>query len=368
MTASSEWSGGPDRPKVFGIGMHKTSTTSLASALYLLGYSVGGYFDTGQFRTEAEIHEFAFRFASERDALQDVPWSVLYREVDERFPGSKFILTLRDPDRWVQSVVAHFGSKHIPTHEYIYGVKRAVGNEQVMLDYFHRHRAEVEDYFAERPDDLLVMDITTGDGWEVLCPFLGLSIPAFDFPRQNQAGGLQSSRLARLASRSLMAAAGPVGLGGLLTRGRVGGRATYRAVHELCRRCDWLVERAATGDLPEPAMAEARRWVADQIDFIAGHGQLDDAAGLRSKVEAGGLGEAWPTVRLAIRRWAGDLVDEGFGAKMPDGTDAAEPVRNYATNAMAHWTRVLGSLDLGDRELSGFLDGIGVEAKALSAV
>ena len=56
------------------------------------------------------------------------------------------------------------------------------------------------------------------------------------------------------------------------------------------------------------------------------------------------------------------------GAKMPDGTDAAKPVRHYATNAMAHWTRVLGSLDLGDRELSGFLDGIGVETKALSAV
>ncbi|HEX8335676.1 MAG TPA: sulfotransferase [Pyrinomonadaceae bacterium] len=33
---------------------------------------------------------------------------------------------------------------------------------------------------------LLVMDITAGDGWEVLCPFLGVEIPDRPFPHENR--------------------------------------------------------------------------------------------------------------------------------------------------------------------------------------
>jgi hypothetical protein len=49
-----------------------------------------------------------------------------------------------------------------------------------MTEHVHRVRA----YFADRPGDLLVMDIAAGDGWGVLCPFLGLPTPDTPFPRR----------------------------------------------------------------------------------------------------------------------------------------------------------------------------------------
>jgi len=36
----------------------------------------------------------------------------------------------------------------------------------------------------QRPDDLLVMDIPAGDGWEQLCAFLALPEPDAPFPRR----------------------------------------------------------------------------------------------------------------------------------------------------------------------------------------
>jgi hypothetical protein len=43
----------------------------------------------------------------------------------------------------------------------------------------------VHRYFADRPRDLVVMHIIDGQGWEVLCPFLGVAVPGVPFPRRN---------------------------------------------------------------------------------------------------------------------------------------------------------------------------------------
>jgi hypothetical protein len=42
---------------------------------------------------------------------------------------------------------------------------------------------DVQEYFKDRPADLLVMNICAGEGWEKLCPFLNRdAIPSRDFP------------------------------------------------------------------------------------------------------------------------------------------------------------------------------------------
>lgn len=46
---------------------------------------------------------------------------------------------------------------------------------------FVEHHQRVERYFAGR-DDLLTMAVTGGDGYEVLCPFLDVPVPATPFP------------------------------------------------------------------------------------------------------------------------------------------------------------------------------------------
>ena len=65
---------------------------------------------------------------------------------------------------------------------------------------YHRHHADVRRYFADRPDDLLEMNIIEGDGWEKLCPFLGLPTPAVPFPHLNRRkhSGWLRSKLAEL--------------------------------------------------------------------------------------------------------------------------------------------------------------------------
>lgn len=62
--------------KGFGIGLSKTGTISLFAALALLGYR-----------------------AAEHDVATDLPLAAFYPQLDERYPGSKFILTLRDMAR-----------------------------------------------------------------------------------------------------------------------------------------------------------------------------------------------------------------------------------------------------------------------------
>ena len=42
---------------------------------------------------------------------------------------------------------------------------------------------------ADRPGKLVEMDFSSGDGWEKLCPFLGLPVPAKPFPHANKAEG-----------------------------------------------------------------------------------------------------------------------------------------------------------------------------------
>jgi hypothetical protein len=47
---------------------------------------------------------------------------------------------------------------------------------------YERHHADVRRYFAKRPSDLLEIHLVEGDGWDKLCPFLGIARPSSAFP------------------------------------------------------------------------------------------------------------------------------------------------------------------------------------------
>ena len=44
------------------------------------------------------------------------------------------------------------------------------GHKARYIERYNAHTQEVRIYFKEWLGDLLVMDITRGDGWDVLCP------------------------------------------------------------------------------------------------------------------------------------------------------------------------------------------------------
>jgi len=175
------------RRKVFGIGFHKTATTSLATALRSLGYRVTGPNGVRDPSIARSARPLAFRLAERFDAFQDNPWPILYGDLDERFPGSRFVLTVRQSDEWIRSVVRHFGAESTPMREWIYGVGAPLGNEVTYLARYEGHNQAVREHFRERPEALLVMRITAGDGWERLCPFLGEAVPDMPFPHVNAA-------------------------------------------------------------------------------------------------------------------------------------------------------------------------------------
>lgn len=177
---------GGARSKVFGIGFHKTGTKSLGAALRILGYRVVGPVGTRDpdiaRNALATARALSFRY----DAFQDNPWPILFREMDALHPGSRFILTTRPEDEWIASVKRYFGEQASPMRGWIYGAGSPAGNEAVYLRRYREHHDHVRAWFRDRPGDLLEMDITRGDGWERLCPFLGVPVPDTPFPAENR--------------------------------------------------------------------------------------------------------------------------------------------------------------------------------------
>jgi len=175
--------------RIFGIGLSKTGTSSLSLALECLGYECRD-FPIEMLRFRKDSLSFRVSEAAAYQALADIPVSAFFRELDEAYPGSKFVLTVRDLNGWLRSCARHFkagrswGRKIDRLHEQIYG---ATSFDAVRFETaYSRHVEEVKAYFSKRPNDLLVLDIVGGEGWAELCPFLGVEIPAEPFPWANR--------------------------------------------------------------------------------------------------------------------------------------------------------------------------------------
>lgn len=192
----------PEKPRVICIGWHKTGTSTLGAALLQLGYSVLGCRLDAYYPLAEGDYQGALELTDPFDAVQDVPWAALYRELDDRFPASKFILTVRNERSWMASAKRHFGASKIPLHAWLYGQACLEGNETIYLERYLRHNEEVRAYFADRPDDFLEMDLSRGDGWQELCSFLGDPVPSRTFPHENAAPqSLRGARRIRYALR-----------------------------------------------------------------------------------------------------------------------------------------------------------------------
>jgi len=188
----------PVPTRIFGLGMQKTATTSLNHALIKLGYDSAHWKSAHWAKAiwDEMKEDGRSRTLEKNYALCDLPFPILYRELDAAYPGSKFILTTRTEDQWIESVRAHWSSKnpwrtqwdHDPfthkIHREVYG--RVKFDEGVMRERYRRHNAEVLEYFKDRPQDLLVMNMSAGAGWYELCGFLRKPIPDVPYPRENK--------------------------------------------------------------------------------------------------------------------------------------------------------------------------------------
>ena len=183
--------------KVFCIGLSKTATSSLDSALKMLGLQTLHW--TNPY-TKALI---ADRDLVLFDGFSDIGISWQFERLYDRFPNARFIYTTRPLEGWVRSITSHY--------ERVHGVREpkalrqpgfqqrfqgAAGQAEMNLYGGHdsweacyrEFDRRVRRFFADKPaDTFLELAICEGEGWDKLCGFLGVPVPAVPFPVANSA-------------------------------------------------------------------------------------------------------------------------------------------------------------------------------------
>ena len=193
--------------RIFGIGLHKTATTSLHKALQILGFE-SAHWKTAHWAKAIwdEMKANGRSLTVEKSyALSDLPIGLLYKELDQAYPGSKFILTVRNENAWLKSVGKHWSHEHNPfraawdtdpfthkVHNELYGRKKF--DKTIFLERYRRHNAEVQEYFRGRGDDLLVLRMdeeylnAAPEHYQApfnqLCSFLDVPRPGVPYPRE----------------------------------------------------------------------------------------------------------------------------------------------------------------------------------------
>src|SRR3989338_7337559 len=169
--------------KIFNIGLPKTGTSSLYEALKILG-----------FRTMHNHRDFREASFKGEYKYQNDDWRALcnlsehyYPQLDKAYPGSKFVLTVREVNAWLKSIEKQFGDSrgderlpilrdHVRWNSLIAMkrvLRRIAGREnkninmltrvQIFGTYkfnperyafvYHLHYKNALDYFKDRPQD-----------------------------------------------------------------------------------------------------------------------------------------------------------------------------------------------------------------------
>jgi len=223
--------------RVIGAGFGRTGTASLKAALELLGFGpcyhmsvviaephrVRQWLGVGERPLPGGPADWDEVFAGFDSAL-DWPAASYWRELAEHYPSAKVILTVRDPERWYDSVsttifARALAERRLPArrravrwlvarrspdfalyprmaratvHDRVFGGR--IDDRAHVLDVYERHIAEVK--AAIPPERLLVLDVA--EGWEPLCAFLGVPVPDEPFPQSNERAAWHRKRPRRL--------------------------------------------------------------------------------------------------------------------------------------------------------------------------
>ncbi|MCX7055199.1 MAG: hypothetical protein NTU56_13530 [Proteobacteria bacterium] len=190
---------------VIGTGVGRTGTYSLKLAVNQLGLGPCHHM-------EAVLHGIAVQVPLWNDAANGRPdWQAVYsgfasavdwptacffRELGAAYPSAKFVLTIRDPEKWADSFAATIykliaGSDQAPPDKQAWlemaarviartGFPAGLNQEELARAYVAHNEAVKAAIPASR---LLVYQVK--DGWDPLCQFLGVPVPAEPFPRTN---------------------------------------------------------------------------------------------------------------------------------------------------------------------------------------
>ena len=223
--------------KVIGAGLPRTGTMSVQAALKQLGYRcyhmqevprepghLRAWNDAVSGRTTMDWHTLFRNY----EATVDAPACFYYADLLRTFPGAKVILTVRDPERWYQSVMTLIRTTErlrplrylIPKLALFLRLGDSLNakffdgtqDKDRLIQAFNAHNAAVQHGVPQ--ERLLVFRVQ--DGWEPLCAFLGCAVPQLPFPHLNEGDATLRERFRQVflsgPLRNALLAAGLLGL------------------------------------------------------------------------------------------------------------------------------------------------------------
>ncbi len=195
--------------KIFGLGLSRTGTSSLADALTKYGFKtihnpqllfvrradfglssncvaaplLFKYTWARQYEREClAFSEPVSDYLGRYDAFVDLPVPMLYKQLSGRFPDARFIYTKRDPTKWLESMswlmsegaaMWEAGPLFQEINFAMYRTK--VFDRQKLIRAYDAHQADIDAFFADRPGSLLTIDIGEEKSVASLVRFLGLT-------------------------------------------------------------------------------------------------------------------------------------------------------------------------------------------------
>lgn len=217
---------GRDGLKIIGAGFGRTGTLSLKAALEELGFGpcyhmvevFGHPEDFARWEAAARREPIDWNDLFEGyQATVDWPACAFYEEIIKAYPDAKVLLTVRDPERWYESVSSTiYQMRRLATRSpmlfFVMGIffsnGRRIGrlvnaivwegtfgghfeDRQHAIAVFNQHIENVKKRVL--PDKLLVYDVK--EGWEPLCSFLGVEMPPDKpFPHLNDRASFVGNR------------------------------------------------------------------------------------------------------------------------------------------------------------------------------
>ncbi len=163
---------------IFNIGLNRAGTSSLSDALNYLGIPSLHHRYQGErlpniIKNNQEKGQRLFYGLEDYTAFTDFAGWDYYITLDRQYPNSRFIMTYRDLHSWLDSRERH-AKKH--------------GNKVNRVRWEKHYKDKIPkifNYFKDRKD-FLIINIPNGEGWEKLCPFLGVPVPKVPFPYKNE--------------------------------------------------------------------------------------------------------------------------------------------------------------------------------------
>lgn len=198
--------------KIFCIGFNKTGTRSLKHFFHKNGFltapvrpfeiNMHHYYKNNY----KEIINLINQKYSKFSFFKDVPFSCpnFYKSLDKEFKNSKFILTVRDnEDEWYNSLIRFHKKlgdiKKVSEFNYVkrgwiiktlnecYGSsKENPYDEKILKDSYLKHIEDVKDYFKDRENDLLIINLKDEDVINKIENFLKVELSHKKMPHINK--------------------------------------------------------------------------------------------------------------------------------------------------------------------------------------